>query len=885
MLDEQITDRFIGHEKEVQLFEQWLDDTNPDAPWILFMHDALIAPEEKGGVGKTWLLRKFATIAEQHQDVAVVMVDFFNVADRNSAEIARRVADSVKKVYPGWHPEAFEKAFSEYRVANRENQNLNDSLTRLYDTLITDLDILEERLATDKKCLVIFFDTFELIEQYPVVATLNPAQSFPDTYDFKNIGVVIAGRNGPDWELSNWHGREQQVLDIPIAPFTLKEMVDFVNENRQFPQRLQADSRQAEELYALTQGRPILVGLVTDVLNYRIITLEKLLLTAPLNFEEYIVSKINELENPINWVILFMAHIYHRFNQEMLSWLFEHVLDVKNLVEDVDTKNLWEKVLELSFVRRAQAGENITLHDEMRRLVNKYNWRLQEQGGLYRQELSNSIIEYYDHIIETETSSRIRQTYTVEQLYHKLFVNWDTGFDFFEKAFGKAINFRQNAYARSLLQEVKNFPHTPSIEQSYTLQVSEADLLRREESYQQALDIYLDLEKLSGTDWFTKHQGQVIYGIGNSYTQMSRLPEALDHFSKALDIYRGNDEARVGTIFGRLGYIYRKLGELDKAAEYYERSLAIHKKLGNFGNYAGTLNDRSNVYRLQGKYEEALRKSTIGLQIRQREFAKVGGGVSEMSVGSSLSLIGNIYLKIGDLPQAQKFFEDAFEIYTRNRYKKGIALISNRFGQIAVEKGELEEAMSWFIRGYRTALGIDTEAEITSLNKQGEVQVQRGQIAEAIPLFQRAQDRAREASDVYQQVESLINIANAFEKNGQLEQSEQALQGAEEIAAPYKYYYLLGLVENIRAEREYRTGNYQIAFQHFGQYCHYMMQFNPIEYEKAVRRTVEQLLKLPEKDFNDQWNQLHDFWQALNLKEENSQMLYALDDLKETMVV
>ena len=384
MLDEQITDRFIGHEKEIQFFENWLNDTNPDAPWILFMHDALLAPEEKGGVGKTWLLRKFATIAEQHKNVAIVMVDFFNVADRNSAEIARRVAESVHQVYPDWHPIAFDEAFTEYRKANRQGKNMNEPLARLYDTLTADLDILEERLATEKKCLVIFFDTFELIEQYPVVAALNPAQIFPDRYAFKNIGVVIAGRNAPDWEHPNWHDHKQELQVLPITPFSLEEMVEFVNENRQFPQRLQADSLQAHELHKLTQGRPILVGLVMDVLNYRVITLERLLSTAPLNFEEYIVSKINELENPINWIILFMAHIYHRFNENMLAWLFEHLMDVQTLVEDINTKDLWKKLLELSFVRHAQSGGDVTLHDEMRRLVNKYNWRAHEQqGGLY----------------------------------------------------------------------------------------------------------------------------------------------------------------------------------------------------------------------------------------------------------------------------------------------------------------------------------------------------------------------------------------------------------------------------------------------------------------------------------------------------------------------
>jgi len=145
MLDKQIGNRFIGHEKEIQLFQSWLASTDPDAPWILFMHDALSEPEKKGGVGKTWLLRKCANIAQQHQDIAVVMIDFFNIADRNSAEIAQRIVESLKEVYPDWHPATFEQAFIEYRAANRQNLNMSEPLARLYDTLTSELDILEAR--------------------------------------------------------------------------------------------------------------------------------------------------------------------------------------------------------------------------------------------------------------------------------------------------------------------------------------------------------------------------------------------------------------------------------------------------------------------------------------------------------------------------------------------------------------------------------------------------------------------------------------------------------------------------------------------------------------------------------------------------------------------
>ncbi|SRR6266516_5014564 len=101
MLDEQIAEHFIGHTKELEIFERWLEHS--DGPWILFFHDATNVPEKKGGVGKTWLLRKCAKIVrERYENVAIAVVDFFSVGDRDSVEVALRIVKSLKEAHSEW---------------------------------------------------------------------------------------------------------------------------------------------------------------------------------------------------------------------------------------------------------------------------------------------------------------------------------------------------------------------------------------------------------------------------------------------------------------------------------------------------------------------------------------------------------------------------------------------------------------------------------------------------------------------------------------------------------------------------------------------------------------------------------------------------------------
>jgi len=55
--------RFIGHTSELDTFKRWLTNTDPNAPWILFFHDAFEQPEKKGGVGKTAVCQEVCKIS------------------------------------------------------------------------------------------------------------------------------------------------------------------------------------------------------------------------------------------------------------------------------------------------------------------------------------------------------------------------------------------------------------------------------------------------------------------------------------------------------------------------------------------------------------------------------------------------------------------------------------------------------------------------------------------------------------------------------------------------------------------------------------------------------------------------------------------------------
>ena len=165
-------------------------------------------------------------------------------------------------------------------------------------------------------------------------------------------------------------------------------------------------SEQAKKIYECTGGHPILIGIATDTLNYNIHTLEDLLEADLADFERFLIIPINNLRNPTNWVILFMTHIYHRFNFGLLTWMLQKA-GLQALIPNAKLENFGENLLTLSFVRGASTGNEFVLHDEMQRLVATYCWPVQDPEAFrYRRELSRIVIQFYEKEIIQASSDQ-----------------------------------------------------------------------------------------------------------------------------------------------------------------------------------------------------------------------------------------------------------------------------------------------------------------------------------------------------------------------------------------------------------------------------------------------------------------------------------------------
>ncbi len=869
---------FIGREKEIQLFHTWFTAPATENPWILYLHDAQEAKEKKGGVGKTWLLRKYAEIAKKLQsDIVIVNIDFFNVPERDGAVIADRVVDALKEAYPYWKAPQFSAQLIEYRNAVREGkEDQAEVRTTLADALVADLRLLEEQLNEERKYLIIFFDTFELIEHNPLIAVLRLSHSFPDNYQFPHIGVVIAGRNALNWSQMNWKGREYEVRSIAISPFSEQEMQEYFR----LLSNTSLSSAQVNALYQRTEGRPILVGLVNDVLNNQILSPEELINISTTSFEESLVSQINNLQRPIDSIVLFMAHAYHRFHFALLDWILrEGHLD--NFLQELSPQLLEKLLLNLSFIRRSHSGTDFVLHDEMRPLVNRYCWVSQDPDQRVRKLISKCVIDYYESELKTVQREQLRQAYIVEMLYHKLYLDLNDGYKFFLSHFNDAFNLWLNAFARSLLREISQFSASLSPEQNYTLKYFEGRLLKKEENAAMALVLYEELEREASESWLTQRRSRILNEKGQSYLHLSNFPQAISCFTAAQEIE--TDPRWSTSLLDWLGFAYQRQGQLDTALTYYKKALAIYQQQNSERGYAIGQSNIGAILRLQGKIEEALRRYKIALRIRKDLFKK--GKLSEVYVGFSLNSIGAVYLDTDDLVQAEKSFQEARDIFIRIGYKKGLGLNYNRMGQVELARNNLPMAREWHLRAYTTTLGIDSQEQITSLRRQGQIAALQQQYDRATTLLQQALQLARAVHDEYQQAESLIEFANVLEQTKQNQNAQHAYQEAASICLKYEYHYLHGLAHEYQGNNAYHIQNYSSAFQKYGLSCYYMVHHNALQYKRLLRKITDALLDAPYSEINPAIDKLVFYWREQQLDQAHPDFISSCEEVRMLMQV
>ncbi len=178
------------------------------------------------------------------------------------------------------------------------------------------------------------------------------------------------------------------------------------------------------------------------------------------------------------------------------------------------------------------------------------------------------------------------------------------------------------------------------------------------------------------------------------------------------------------------GVLAYSQGELEVARDFFEKSMALRREMGDPMAVAASLNNLGAVAVSQADYEHAAALHQEALEIRRELDDKWG-------MASSLSNLGSLYINTREYDKAMTYQEQALEIRRELGDKWGVAISLTNMGGLEVYRGNLERAVELHEELLKMRQELGDKAGIAiSLNNLGRAVLARGNVARAKSLLE-----------------------------------------------------------------------------------------------------------------------------------------------------
>ncbi len=231
--------------------------------------------------------------------------------------------------------------------------------------------------------------------------------------------------------------------------------------------------------------------------------------------------------------------------------------------------------------------------------------------------------------------------------------------------------------------------------------------------------------------------------MANAHSDMDEFDKALEYHEKARVIREkklGKEHPDTAVTYNNVAGVYAEMGEYGKAIECYEKARKIREKiLGTEHHYtAVTYDGIANVYCYCGKYKDALEYCRKALVIHEKvlgtehphtaiiynnlgyilkeiskqdisqlndalEYVQKANTINEEKLGEhwqtalTYNLLSDIYLLSKDIPNAQKYAEQAKAIYEKKKFTEHIYAAENfrTLAEIALAEDDANTALKY----------------------------------------------------------------------------------------------------------------------------------------------------------------------------------------------
>jgi tetratricopeptide (TPR) repeat protein len=234
-----------------------------------------------------------------------------------------------------------------------------------------------------------------------------------------------------------------------------------------------------------------------------------------------------------------------------------------------------------------------------------------------------------------------------------------------------------------------------------------------------AKDMLAAAEKNADTD--KVKYANALERVGMVYRAQALLPEARQHYEKALAVYQSikpQDDMAIANAMNELGWICLSAGDREVAEEYCSGAVERLRKAGVNDNRLGiALENLADLYyysgltpRVADAYEEAL------------VVYRKNGGEKSPSTVRTIERLADIYITMHKDDKAEKYLLETIKYYRETPYEGYAPKISamDKLGDLFIRQGRYKEAVPQYVdaaTAYKSMYKNNNSRAIKSLTK------------------------------------------------------------------------------------------------------------------------------------------------------------------------
>jgi len=736
--------------------------------------------------------------------------------------------------------------------------------------------------------VVLSFDTIEKLEHSDVWDNLLSIFS-----ELSNVVFFMAGRH-PDllWQkIRNTFG-ENNIEIIELKPLTTQDSQLYLK-TKQTQLNISIDAELEKGLLLLSEGRPILLDLAIEWLSQDLpqdwmLELSRrkankglgtgVLKERRVEFEGFLVKKITYIRENIDRLILLLSRIYP------LS-----VIGVRELlrVSSDEAQELYERATEIVFFKELP-NDKISLHDEMRRMVNEHVWneidpteirqkydsklasvylkkqleKIEEEIiELDKQHNKKEIIDYVD-VLAIGALEREKRVLAVRYLKHLAYSDIDRGVEEFKILFDGEVSLLARD---SLMSTMMSYLNKLQDDRKFDLVSRKIKLLNDKGEFDEAIT-YAEQPTVN-----TEQRLDILSKIANAKLRMGNVSQAVEELHSAMGLAELSDRKDywLTSLSNMLGQAYRIMGRLAKASRFYENALDIVQKNPaeiSKTQMAAIFNNLSYVLSLEGRYQIAYRYCSMALEIREQLGTK-------LEVGMSLSTFGEVYRNWRKYEDALVYYDKALQIFEPENVPLWLARVYSQRGAVYRLTGQYQEAEKDLVKSISFEIPIEKPAAYHVL---GLVYWNRDKDYErALEYLQKSDELALAADDTITRANNMVAFAEIsyeqwmekkdsifLERITDLHEKLQLL-----LVQDYNFPIHIGRIKRVLGDIAFEEGNYELARDIYA-VAYYKLGQRASGYGKRnfldeISFLSEKLKKLANIDANTAlyWcESLHDYW-------------------------